>query len=1360
MADPNTPTAPDPTAPDPTASDPTASDPAAARRRLLAQRLAARVERAPAAAPAIPSRPEGPVPLSAGQAALLYEHQLRPDRAGYNVVHAYHLDGPVDLERLEDAVRLAAARHEPLRHSFAAERRLLSESEAIQVVEVAVDEAGFEQLARREALTRFDLEHGPLLRAAVCRLGEDHVGLVLAVHHVSSDAASLARLWHDIDAAYQGAPLAPPTVTYSDHAVWQAGRRTEADTRFWLDHLGGEATAVELPFAAPVDPEPDGYRTVVLAVQQPALQAAGLRPVPFFLGLFAALLQRYSDRDDVVIGLAASTRDHPAVEDLVGYFLNVLPLRLAVDPLADTATLVRATDATLAAGLAHRHVPYAEIAGALRQRGAPEANPARIMFVFDDDHRAALDGCRVTSTLIHNECAVTDLTLFARRRADDGYELSVEWDGARYAAADIELLMADYAALVAWALRHPATALAALPAEADLMGPALSRPLRTLPELIDERCRATPDAPAVRCGGQQLTYGQLRGRVAAAAATLAGRGVTRGDRVALCLPRSVDLVAATLAVQWLGAAYVPVDPAYPQERARRIRELAAARLTVVAGPAGAGDAELALEELFTPPPSSALPSSVLPSSAPSPMAELDDPAYVIFTSGSTGIPRGVPVAQRQLAASTLARLDHYAEPVGRYLLVSSFGFDSSVAGLFWTLVTGGELVLPTEQEVHDVDALAALAAGAAVSHLLMVPTLYQALLERGGERLGALRCAIVAGEACPAALVGRHHELLPAAELWNEYGPTEATVWATAHRCRPGEDPVPIGTAIPGAVLRVVDRWLRPRPRGAAGELAIGGLGVCAGYLERPEDDVRAFVEDPAGGGRFYRSGDLVRRLPSGELQFLGRIDHQLSVGGTRIEAEEIEAALIDAGARAAVARIERQLDGDVLDALQAMPTTTAGAVLGRAAAADAPARALAEELARRAAGRDVLVAYVEGAGLERDALLEQLRRRLPAAAVPAVIELVDALARTEHGKVDRRALPPPLRTRRVQPTEGDAGLLEVLVAGWRTVLARPGLGADSDFFAEGGDSLLAVELASVLEERLGHRVPISALVLGRTPRRLASLVDAPSLPLTASTASRRSFVVPLRAQGDRPPLLVMPPGGGNLIVFDPFVQAFDARFPILGFDLPGFEHDAELPTSVEALCDTYLPQLRAAQPHGPYRFIGWSFGGVVALELAQRLVAEGETVDLIAMIDTLVPGLQRAGRVRAYVELARGGDLVGVARKLAQMVRVRLMLHLARRKGRKAAVTGGQLDATDRNTWLTIKVDEIVEQYRARPYGGRVVFFAAQNTHAWRTTEPWRRLIPNLDVVHIDGTHEGADGLLSGARAAQIAREVAARLT
>jgi thioesterase domain-containing protein len=288
----------------------------------------------------------------------------------------------------------------------------------------------------------------------------------------------------------------------------------------------------------------------------------------------------------------------------------------------------------------------------------------------------------------------------------------------------------------------------------------------------------------------------------------------------------------------------------------------------------------------------------------------------------------------------------------------------------------------------------------------------------------------------------------------------------------------------------------------------------------------------------------------------------------------------------------------------------------------------------------------------------------------------------------------------------------------------------------------------------------VSALVLGRTPRRLAELVGTPTLELEATGGPRRSFVVPLRPHGERPPLIVLPPGGGNLVVFDPFVQALDPRVPVLGFDLPGADRDDELPASIDDLCETYLPQIRGVQPHGPYRFLGWSFGGVVAVELATRLAEEGEPVELVAMIDTLVPGLQRAGRTRIYAELLRDLDAAGLLRQVRGTIRVRLLLATAAWRGRRAAARGEVLTPTDRNTWLTIKVDEIVERHRPRPYAGKVLFLAAEDTRPWRTTEPWRRLVPDLEVVVLDGSHDGAEGLLTGERAARVAAEVAARLS
>jgi amino acid adenylation domain-containing protein len=1289
---------------------------------------------------------------------------MRPDEAVYNIVHAYRIRGPLDCGRLRSAFLAAIARHEPLTTSFGPGRIPLDPEVATDIVEIEADAERFEQLAQAEARRRFDLDAGPLVRIILVHLGDDDHGLVLALHHVSSDAASLANLWSDVDHAYREHGLPEPVRTYSDHAEWQASRIGAADREFWTDHLGSDPHAVVLPLASPGPDEPDGYLTRPLPIEASRLREAGHRPMPFLLATFAALLQRYTDEDAVIVGVIASTRDHPVVEPLVGYFLTVLPLRLDVDPRSTPAQVARSTDETLAEALTHRHVPYAEITAGLRRRGVAQPDPARVMFVLDEPHRPELSGCTVDGHLVHPGASVTDLTVFVRP-GEEAYELSLEWSGRVYRRTDVEALADEYARMLEWGVDHPERPWSDLPIEGapvDMVGAALTREPRPLPVLIDDHATDRPSAPAVRCGGDHLTYDELATQAAAVAEALAARGVVAGDRVGVLLPRSVDLVTTILAVQRLGAAYVPIDVSYPDQRVDLLLRLGAPRLTVTdeVGARRLDGPVVTWAEL-------AGRSSPEPKrGAVSAAVDLDDPAYVIFTSGSTGRPRGVLVDQRRLAASTLARLDHYADtsgrpsPVDRFLMVSSVGFDSSVAGIYWTLVSGGELILPTEHEVHDVDALAAVISEAAVTHTLMVPTLYRALLERKPAALQSLRTVVVAGETCPASLVELHHRYLPGTELWNEYGPTETTVWATAHRCRPGDDPVPIGLPVPGAMTRVADRWLRPRPPGAAGELAIGGAGVTDGYVDDPQLSAAAFTEDPATGERWYRSGDLARIDDAGRLVFLGRRDQQISLGGMRVEPEEIEVALTACnGVRAAVVRIERRLLDDPLDALAALPSGRVAQILQAAAAAKDPANELAIQLAHHVPGPDVLVAYVEGDELDTAELESRLREAFPPALVPA-IEPTDLLPRTEHGKIDRSALPPPLR--RLPQTRSErepAGLLPDLVDGWNLVLGTTDLGPDSDFFGNGGNSLLAIELVTRLETGLGRQVPISSLVLGRTPRRLAELISSTGEVLPAPSPVRRSYVVPLRPEGELAPLVIAPTAGGNLIRFDPFVQLFDRRFPIIGLELPGADRDEDLPRSIDDLCDIYVPQLREVLPHGPYRFLGWSFGGVVALELARRLRDEGEDVDLVGMIDTLMPGMQRARRSRIYAEMARRGDVLGMARRIRDVVRWRILLKSTERRGRRAALDGRKLDPAARGAWVTLQVNEIVERHRPAPYEGRVVYFSAGDSHSWRTTDPWQELLDDLEIVPIEGSHAGDAGLMTGARIARIAGEMAQRL-
>ncbi|MEM8746175.1 MAG: amino acid adenylation domain-containing protein, partial [Actinomycetota bacterium] len=1080
------------------------------------------------------------------------------------------------------------------------------------------------------------------------------------------------------------------------------------------------------------------------------------------------------------IGIAGSVRDHPELDDVIGYFLNTLPLSVPVDRDTTIADRVTAVEGSLATALRHRHVPYHEIVSARRANGDREPDPISVLFVVDETFDASFGDAEVTSDLVHNGTAVAPLTMFVRP-VTDGFEASAEWDTTQFDGTRVAAFLDSFTILTEWASRHsdepiPATLLAD-----DAVGPPLADSATTLTHTIVDAIDgngADPEALAVRCGDQRLSWGELRDRSDRWARALAERHVGRGDRVVVALPRSVDLIVAIVGVLRSGACVVPVDATSPTARIDAVIDATGSTLAIDPTVAQALD--------------DATPSDSTPGSRPRP----DDDAYVIFTSGSTGRPRGVPVRHRELIASTAARLDRYAERPSTYLLTSSIGFDSSAAGLYWTLLVGGALALPTDDEVHDVDALLALAADASISHLLTVPSMYDTLLRRHPERLGSLQRAIVAGEACPPAVARRHHDVLPTAELTNEYGPSEATVWASAHDVAPTDDPVPIGRPIPGVRLRVVDRSLRARPPGLPGELVIAGPGVTRGYLDDEPATAASFPTD-SDGNRWYRTGDLVRR--EGDVfTFLGRVDHQLSIGGVRLEPEEIESVIASVpGVTAAIVRAERRIPGDVLSALRELPDEAIARVAaglsapgpvsrdddrnhevdddrsdGSPRAADRFADLVTVELAATAIGSEVLVAHVEAASdTDPDDVRRVVADTLPGHAVPAFVQIHEALPRTPNGKVDRHALGPPVRAAATDDgssTYGqrldDAGV-ELVVAAFRSVLGRDDIGPDTDFF-DVGDSLSAVELATDLEEQVGRRVAIGLLLAARTPRAIAVALDlTDDSRRTPGLASDDSLLVELKpgrrvrsTDGPVSPLLVMPHAGGNLVPFDGLVQALDDRLPVIGFELPGARHDDEFPESLGALVDRYLDELLVAHPTGPYRFLGWSFGGVVALELARRLEARGEIVDLVAMIDTLVPGMQRSDRGAAYREAYADGGVGAVAQRIGRSLAYRAEYALGEIRGRRAARTGERLSAADRNTWLTIRIDEIVEAHPPPSWGGPVLYFAAIDTPRQRSTGPWADLLTGLEIVDVDGHHDGPDGLLAS-HTDELARTLSDRL-
>jgi amino acid adenylation domain-containing protein len=1111
-----------------------------------------------------------------------------------------------------------------------------------------------------ESLQRepFDLVNGPLLRCHLVRLHGGTTAITIALHHVSGDSESIRRLLDEVAAAYHDRPLPPLTTDVPGFVEWLASRREDEDRAYWL--AAAEAPAPgRLAFATPVPPEPDGFVRRRASVD-PAGLAAGGGASGFAVTLagLAAVLARSSTSRRVALGLIPSLRVHPAALPLVGYLLNTVPLELDVDEDATVREAAAAASQAIGIALAHRGRPLAAIVADRREAGLrlPDLS---VMLTYHE-----VPTCRFGPYLVEHEAtfngtSVADATFFVEVR-DDAVDLGIEYRGSVMTGSDARRLLADLDAALVALVSAPDRRVGELTLPGDgasrLVTAPPARPEQSVMAAIEHHLAVGGARPAVRCGAESLNWAELAARSEQLARALLDAGVGAGDRVLVCLARSVDLVAAVVAVLRLGAAYVPVDPTYPPGRIRRMVEGAGARASISADrDLGLTGNDVVIAGMDLGPDSAAL--GPLPAVAPAAGAE----AYVIFTSGSTGVPRGVPVTHASLDASTAARAPVYGGLPERFLLLSSIAFDSSVAGLFWTLATGGELVLPTDAQAHDPAAIARLVEEAAVTHTLLVPSLYEALLRHDGIG-GWPAVVIVAGEACSAALVERHHARHPHSELWNEYGPTEATVWASVHRCRPGEDPVPIGRPIPGAWLAVMAHDDRVCPDGVTGELVVGGPGVVGGYLDDPTQTATRFGST-ASGERFFRTGDLAV-VRSGVVHFLGRLDRQLNLGGLRFEPDEIERALAaDPAISAVVVCTEdpRPLE----ELLAAVPPAHQAELLATAAGAADPAAALATALRSAVPAIPRVVAHVELASGER---LEVARLRalaaeqLPAVARPAVYVAHEHLPRSPNGKLDRDAAERlPVTAATEHPATAERGALvhhpataRTIATEFAAVLRRHEVPLEGSFFDLGGHSLLAVELSRRLEARLGVAVEVSTIYQAPTPAALATRLGTTAVkPLEA--AGQEHLLIPVQTAGTAPPLFGVHVLGQNAAFYRPLSQRLGTDVPVWGLGLIDSRDLDESPTEVAALTVRYADSVEAVAPTGPVSLAAVSLGSAVAIELARELRRRGRAIHALVVFDATGPDADRFApstreRVATHWQAARTDPATYIAERVASV--------------------------------------------------------------------------------------------------------------
>jgi len=1065
------------------------------RRRLLEMRL--RLQQAQAAGPELRrrERPDGTAPLSYAQARLWVLDRMDPGGAAYNMPHPLRIRGPLDADALARALDALRARHETLRTTF-----LEREGGPVQVIHppearpLPVADLSLLSTAEREAEARrridddantgFDLVNGPLVRAELLRLGADEHVLLLCMHHIVSDGWSMGVFAGELGALYAALgegrePHLPPLpVQYADFAAWQrealAGETLERLTAFWHAALAGAPPALDLPTDR-IRPPAESHRGHTLKTRiAPELanrlrafaKAEGATLFNALTAAFRAVLARHSGQGDVVLGTPVANRQRSELEGLIGFFVNTLPLRARVEAGEGFRALVQREKTVALAAFNHQDLPFDRIVEELHLSRDPARNPVFQAMVTLQNARmdpVALGGVEITPLAPEYHTAKFDLTLDHYEEDDGSIRVECEWATDLFDATTIERLVRHVHALAEQGLESPDVSLSSLPCAdedergfvvtgANLTAAAYERE-SSIHALFAARAARAPDAVAVEFGAARLTYAELDARTNALAARLRAAGVGAEGRVGVSMERSAELVVAMLGALKAGAAYVPLDPSYPAERLAFMLADAEIGALVVRGGVPAALAAFGGPVISLPVDDAA--EAAEPVSVDVPAEAL---AYIVYTSGSTGTPKGIGIPHR--GVTRLVRNTNYV-PFGadeRIAQISNASFDAITFEVWGALLNGGAVVGIERDTVLQPRALADALLERRITAAFVTTALFNQVARARPDGFAPLRHLLFGGEACDPEAVRAVLEAGGPGRLLHVYGPTESTTYATWRHVRSvpqGAATVPVGLPLANTTAYVLD-GPRACNLGEPGELCLGGDGLARGYLRRPAMTAERFVPDHVSGrpgARLYRTGDRVRRLEDGAIEFLGRIDQQVKVRGFRIEPGEIEMAL------------------------RALPGVREAAVIVRVDG-----------------GEKRLVAYVvpaDGPAPAPAELRDALAGRLPDYMVPTAFVALPAIPLTPNGKTDHRALPAPDAAAHgdgyAPPrTETESSLAAL----WAQVLGAERVSVEDDFFLLGGHSLLATQLVSRIRQAFGAELPLRAVFEAPTVRRLAARLD------------------------------------------------------------------------------------------------------------------------------------------------------------------------------------------------------------------------------------------------------------------------------
>ena len=1098
-----------------------------------------------------------------------------------------------------------------------------------------------------------------------------------------------------------------PGETPMNGSEFRPGADVERAIEYWRDRLAGIPAILELPTDRPRPPA-QSFRAARESAILPeslvrTLEAWGEREgaslFALLLAAFQTLLTRYTRQDDIVVGSILPGQEEGTTDGVIGPFDIPLPIRTDMSGDPTFRELLAGVNDALAGAREHRNIPWALLVEAVQAEQDASRHPVyQAAFSFEDARFLPEQDWSATDSAA--DTLKVDLQLQLCRQSN-GMVVHFTYSTDLFDAGTIVRMAGHFQQLLQGIAANPYEKISRLPllteAERHQLvvewnDTAMEYPKdRCVHQLFEAQAAKTPDAIAVMFEGQRLTYRELDQRANQLARHLISLGARPDGLIGICLERSLEMIVGVIGILKAGSAYVPLDPAYPRDRIAFMLENSEVPLlltqTQLADTLPKCNAKVVLIDAHWP--------EIARQSPESPALSLDpeNRAYVIYTSGSTGKPKGVEIPHRAVVNLLTSMIDQPGfSSSDRLLAVTTLSFDIAGIEIHLPLTRGASFEIVSREVAADGNRLLAKLGSSGATVLQATPATFRMLLEAGWAGDRQLKI-IIGGEAVSHKLASQLLER--AGSVWNQYGPTETTIWSTGSKLEVGQG-VTIGRPFGNTETFILDTVLQPVPIGVAGELHIGGDGLARGYLKRRELTAEKFIAHPLSAdpkARLYKTGDLVRYLPNGKIEFLGRIDHQVKIRGFRIELGEIEAVL----------RQHPRINDTVVVAREDVP------------------------------GDKRVVAYVVPAGepaLTTAELRTALKEKLPEYMVPSIFVTLKSLPLTPNGKVDRRALP--------APTEADLTPVGMFAAPrdavesrlaqiWETVLGVRPIGVTDNYFDLGGHSILAVKLMHHIEEAFGKNLPIATLLQAPTIEQLAAILrQKEALPAW-------SCLVPIQTAGSRPPFFCIHGANGAVVRFHALSRYLGADQPFYGLQAQGLGAGQSCHGRTEEMAAHYIKEVRKVQLKGPYFLGGYSFGGAIAFEMAQQLSAQGHGESVVVLFDTNFPqsAFASVSASAALLEFFRAP----VSKKPGYLWRI-LTVPLREVERRLQVARLPENSKKVRKACLQAERD-----YRPQAYSGRVILYRSNHKPLGQLADPragWSNCAARgLEIREVAGNHE-----------------------